>query len=66
VAHPTTPQFLIGFAFAAVAGAVVWIHADRNGSKHATAWAMSVVLFLAIALPVYVIHVRRLRNRRRG
>jgi hypothetical protein len=61
--HPTTAQFLVGFAIAAIVGAGVWIHADRNGSKHPTAWAMAVVLFLAVAFPVYVIHVRRRRRR---
>jgi hypothetical protein len=57
-------QFLVGFALAAVIGAAVWIHADRHGSKHPTAWGICVVLFLGIALPVYVIHVHRSRRAR--
>jgi uncharacterized membrane protein YcaP (DUF421 family) len=52
-------EFVVAFAIAAVAGGAVWIHADRHGSRHPTAWAMLVTLFLAIALPVYVIHYRR-------
>jgi ABC-type maltose transport system permease subunit len=40
----------------------VWLHADRNGIRHQTAWALFVVLFLLIALPVYVIYVRRRRR----
>lgn len=56
-------EFLVAFAIAAIIGGAVWIHADRNGSKHPTAWAISVVLFLAIALPVYLIHFRRSRRR---
>ncbi len=59
----SSPQFLVGLAIAAVVGGAVWIHADRNGSKHPTAWAMSVTFFLAIALPVYLIR-NRLRKKR--
>jgi hypothetical protein len=64
--HVTTAQFLVGFALASVVGAGVFIHADRNGSRHPTAWACAVFLFLGIALPVYVIHARRLARARRG
>ncbi len=63
MAHVSTTQFLLGFAIAAVAGGAVWIHADRHGSKNPTAWAISVTLFLAIALPVYLIRNRWLRRR---
>lgn len=63
MAHVSTAQFFLGFAIAAVAGGAVWIHADRNGSKNPTAWAISVTLFLAIALPVYLIRNWR---RKRG
>jgi hypothetical protein len=64
VTHVTTGQFLFGFVLAAIIGGAVWIHADRNGSKNPTAWAISVTLFLAIALPIYLI--RNYRRRRRG
>jgi biotin transporter BioY len=64
VADPTTGQFLFGFVLAAVVGGAVWIHADKHGSKHPTAWGISVTLFLAIALPIYLI--RNHRRRRRG
>jgi len=63
VTQPSNAQFLVVFVIAAVAGAGVWLHADRNGSRHPTAWAMAVVLFLGIALPAYLIHVRRMRRR---
>jgi hypothetical protein len=51
------------YAIASVSGATVFLHADRNGSRHLTAWAISVFLFLAIALPVYLVHVYRSRRR---
>jgi hypothetical protein len=62
----TTGQFLVAFTLAAVAGALVFLHADRRGSKHPTAWAIGVFLFLGIALPVYVIHAVRNGRRARG
>lgn len=60
--HATTAQFLIAFAIDAVVGAAVWLHADRNGIRHQTAWAIAVFLFLIIALPVYIVYVRRRRR----
>jgi len=63
--HLTNGQFLIAFAIDAVAGGAVWIHADRNRIKHPTAWAFAVVLFLIVALPAYLLYVRR-RRRARG
>jgi hypothetical protein len=62
VAHLSNAQFLVAFAIDAVIGAAVWIHADRNGIRHQTAWAFFVVLFLAIALPLYILYVRRRRR----
>jgi Flp pilus assembly protein TadB len=63
--HASNAEFLVIFAIAAVAGALVFLHADRNGSKHATAWACFVFLFLGLALPIYVIHVRSSRRAKR-
>ena len=65
IAHLSTGQFLAAYLVAALVGAAVFLHADRNGSRHPTAWAVSVFLFLGIALPVYVLHVVRSRRRRR-
>jgi hypothetical protein len=62
VVHLTNTQILIAFAIYAVIGSAVWLHADRNGIRHQTAWALFVVFFLAIALPIYVIYVRRRRR----
>jgi hypothetical protein len=38
------------------AAVLVFLHADKRGSKHATAWGIGVFLMLGIVLPVYVIH----------
>jgi uncharacterized membrane protein YdjX (TVP38/TMEM64 family) len=64
--HPSTIQFLIGFALAAVAGGAVFVHAEKNAIKHPTAWASGVFLFLLVGLPAYLLHVRRVRRRRQG
>jgi hypothetical protein len=61
--HLTTEQFLTGYLLGALAGAGVFLHADRNGSRHATAWACAVFLVIYLALPLYLIHVYRLRRR---
>ena len=62
IGHPSTAQFLLIFTIGAVLGGAVWIHADRNGIRHQTAWAMFVVFFPALALALYVLHVRRKRR----
>jgi uncharacterized membrane protein YhaH (DUF805 family) len=58
-------QFLAALVLAAAAGAAVIFHAERNKIKHASAWGVAVFLFLAIALPFYALHVRRVRRARR-
>lgn len=55
----TTWQFLIAWLIAACAATLVYLHANRHGVRHATAWGAGVFLFLALALPLYVIHYRR-------
>ena len=62
--HPTTAQFLAAFAVAAGAGTAVFFHAERNKIKHPSAWASAVFLFLAVALPLYLLQVRRVRKAR--
>jgi hypothetical protein len=47
-----------------VGGIAVFLHADRNGSRRPTAWAIAVFL-LPITILVYVIHVYRSRRARR-
>lgn len=57
-------EFLAAFVLAAAAGTAVFFHAERNRIKHPSAWASAVFLFLAIGLPLYALHVRRVRKRR--
>ena len=60
----TTPEFLAAFVLAAGAGTAVFFHAERNKIKHPSAWASAVFLFLAVGLPLYLLHVRRVRRDR--
>lgn len=62
-AEISTTQFLFAYAIATVAGVAVFLHADRHGSRHTTAWGICVFLFMGIVLPIYVIHVLRARRR---
>jgi len=55
--------FLAAFVIAAAVGTIVFFHAERNRIGHPSAWASAVFLFLAIALPLYVLQVRRVRRR---
>lgn len=63
---PTNEQFLVAFVVAAIAGTLTFFHAERNHIKHPSAWASFVFLFLVVGLPLYLLHVRRVRRRRRG
>jgi len=64
MAQVTTAQFLVAFAIAAAAGTLVFFHAERRHVKHPSAWASFVFLFMILGLPMYAIHVRRLRRTR--
>ncbi|MHB8642434.1 MAG: hypothetical protein ACYDA3_06075 [Gaiellaceae bacterium] len=58
----TTPTFLIAWAVATTAAVLVFFHAQKRGSKHATAWGIGVFLVLGLALPAYIVHNRRLKT----
>ena len=61
----TTSQFLVAWALACAASIAVFLHANRKGVPHATAWGVGVFLVLGLALPLYVIsYLRRKRSGR--
>ena len=61
----TIAQFLVAWALAGAASVAVFLHANRKGVQHATAWGAGVFLALAFALPLYVIsYLRRKRSGR--
>ena len=61
----TTAQLLVAWALAGCAAIGVFLHANRHGVAHATAWGIGVFLILGLALPLYVLHYRRQRGSRR-
>jgi uncharacterized membrane protein YhaH (DUF805 family) len=65
VHEPTHAQFLVAMVIAAGAGAGVCFHAQRNRIPHPSLWSIAVFFFLAIALPLYALQVRRIRRTRR-
>jgi len=54
----TTPAFLIAWAIDTTAAILVFLHANKRGSAHATGWGISVFLALGLALPIYLVHGR--------
>jgi len=57
--------FLISVAIAAALAMLVFSHASKHGSKHATAWGLATFLFAGIAVPVYFIRYWMSRSGRR-
>lgn len=54
----TTQTFLIAWALDTTVAILIFLHANKRGSRHATAWGMSVFFALGVALPIYVVHGR--------
>ncbi len=49
-------EFAFVLAVAAGLSLAVFAHADRHGSRHATAWGIGVFLLAGVVLPLYVLH----------
>jgi hypothetical protein len=62
----TTADFVIAWAVDTTAAVAVFLHANRRGSKRATAWGIGVFLVLIVFLPAYLVHAWTLRRRRAG
>jgi hypothetical protein len=55
----STSQLLVGWAIDTAAAIAVFLHADKRGNKHATAWGIGVFLALIVFLPAYLIRTAR-------
>jgi hypothetical protein len=62
--NPSFLDFLIAVVLAAGLALLVFRHADRHGSRHATAWGLCTFLAAAITIPAYLITYWLSRNRR--
>jgi hypothetical protein len=58
IAMLSTPAFLAVWTLDTTAAILVFRHANRRGSRHPTAWGISVFLALGLALPLYLVHGR--------
>ncbi len=58
-----TISFLVAVAVAAGVSLLVFSHADKHGSRRATAWGVGAFLFAGVVVPVYFIRYW-LRRRR--
>lgn len=60
---PDPVSFVVAVGLAAGISLAVFAHADKHGSRHATAWGVLAFLFAGVVVPVYVIrymlHKRR-------
>jgi hypothetical protein len=59
--------FVIAVAFAAAMSVAVFAHAERHGSRHATAWGIATFLAAGVTIPVYLVRywLRRGQESRR-
>lgn len=56
-------QFLLVVVLAAALSMVVYRHASKHGSRHATAWGIAVFLVTGLFLPLYFLHYYLTRRR---
>lgn len=62
--RPDTLTFLLAVALAAAVSMGVYAHAERHGSKHATAWGLAAFLMAGVVVPLYFLRYWLLRRRR--
>ena len=60
---PSPANFLIAVVIAAGLAMVIFRHADRHGSRHATAWGVFTFLAALIAIPLYFVSYWLRKNR---
>jgi hypothetical protein len=53
LAQTDTIDFLIAVVIAAGLAMLIFRHADRHGSRHATAWGLFTFLAAIVAIPLY-------------
>lgn len=57
-------DFLIAVVLAAGLAMLIFRHADKHGSRHATAWGIFTFLAVAIAIPLYFLNYWHGKTRR--
>ena len=64
LAQASFVDFLVAVVLAAGLAMLIFRHADRHGSRHATAWGLFTFLAVAIAIPLYFLNYWRGKTRR--
>ena len=64
VRHPSTGVVVAEFILGTVVAIALFLHADKNGSKHPTAWAFLSFLAPGPVVIAYLVHRRMLRRRK--
>ena len=57
-------DFLVAVVLAAALAMLIFRHADKHGSRHATAWGMFTFLAALIVIPLYFLNYWRGKTRR--
>ena len=63
IGDPSPVNFLIAVVIAAGLAMVIFRHAERHGSRHATAWGLFTFLAALIVIPLYFLNYWRRKNR---
>ena len=63
--QPSPATFIVAVVIDAGLALLVFRHADRHGSRHATAWGIFAFLFAGVAVPVYFARYYLFRTRGR-
>jgi len=53
---PSLANFVVAVILAAGLAMLIFRHADRHGSRHATAWGLFTFLAALIAIPLYLLN----------
>lgn len=62
---PSPPVFVVSVVVGAAAALLVFSHADKHGSRHATAWGIAAFFAAIVVVPLYFLRYR-LRGGRRS
>ena len=55
MSQPSPAVFVLGLALAVAFSLLVFSHAQRHGSRHATAWGVGAFLVAGLVVPLYFI-----------
>jgi hypothetical protein len=63
LSSPSPGEFVASVVLSTAVSMLIYWHASRHGSKHATAWGVATFLALPLMAPIYFIHYYATRRR---